>query len=63
MPIVLEALVLSSSLALAATEDQASLNAITINPTTKVGLLDGSCGNDEWDTAIKVHYLRRRRYT
>lgn len=29
--------------------------AIPINPTKKVGLLDGSCGNDEWNTATKIN--------
>lgn len=27
---------------------------ITIKPTDKAGLLDGSCGNDEWEAATKV---------
>jgi len=27
----------------------------TINTTEKAGLLDGSCGNDEWDAATKIN--------
>lgn len=28
--------------------------AISINQTNKAGLLDGRCGNDEWDVATKI---------
>lgn len=27
---------------------------MVIKPTSKAGLLDGSCGNDEWDAATKI---------
>tara|TARA_R110001599_G_scaffold68366_1_gene192565 strand:+ start:1541 stop:2161 length:621 start_codon:yes stop_codon:yes gene_type:complete len=33
---------------------QETNGTIAINPTNKAGLLDGSCGNDEWDAATKI---------
>jgi hypothetical protein len=33
---------------------QETNRTIAINPTSKAGLLDGSCGNDEWDAATKI---------
>ena len=33
---------------------QETNGTITINPTKKAGLLDGSCGNDEWEASTKI---------
>lgn len=46
-------LLLSAALSFAATEANAS-EAIAINPTNKAALLDGHCGNDEWEAATKI---------
>jgi len=45
-------MVLSAALSLVATGANAS-EPIAINPTNKAALLDGSCGNDEWEAATK----------
>ncbi len=50
---MIKLLLLSTSLSFAATEVNAS-ETVTINPTSKAGLLDGRCGNDEWDVATKI---------
>ncbi|WP_250462337.1 hypothetical protein [Microbulbifer litoralis] len=46
-------LLLSAYLSFAATEANAS-ETIAINPTSKAALLDGRCGNDEWEAATKI---------
>lgn len=50
----LKLLILTSILALNTGLTQEKDEIITINPTNKAGLLDGSCGNDEWDAATKI---------
>ena len=32
----------------------ATAETIIINPTDKTALLDGKCGNDEWDVATQI---------
>jgi len=46
-------LLLSASLSFVATEANAS-ETIAINSTNKAALLDGRCGNDEWEAATKI---------
>jgi hypothetical protein len=46
-------LLLSTCLSFVATEANAS-ETIAINPTNKAALLDGRCGNDEWEAATKI---------
>ena len=45
--------ILSASLLFVAFEANAS-EPIAINPTNKAALLDGRCGNDEWEAATKI---------
>ena len=44
---------LGALFSVAAAKAQAA-DPIAINPTEQAGLLDGRCGNDEWDVATKV---------
>lgn len=46
-------LLLSTYLLVVAIKANAS-ETITINPTNKAALLDGRCGNDEWEAATKI---------
>ncbi len=46
-------LLLGATLSFVAVEANAS-KTIAINPTSKAALLDGRCGNDEWDAATKI---------
>ncbi len=46
-------LLLSASLLFLATKASA-FETIAINPTNKAALLDGRCGNDEWEAATKI---------
>jgi len=46
-------LLLSAALSFVTAESQAS-ETIAINPTKTVALLDGQCGNDEWQAATKI---------
>lgn len=50
---ILKLLLLSTCLSFVATGTNAS-ETITINPTNKAALLDGRCGNDEWEAATKI---------
>lgn len=50
---MLKLLLLGTCLSFVATEANAS-ETITINPTNKAALLDGRCGNDEWEAATKI---------
>ena len=47
-------LILTSALSLNIIFAQQKTEPLTINPTNKGGLLDGSCGNDEWEAATKI---------
>lgn len=47
-------LTLIGALSLNTVSAQEKKETIAINPTDKAGLLDGSCGNDEWDAATKI---------
>ncbi len=47
-------LVIAIAISLNTVNAQENNESITINPTNKAGLLDGSCGNDEWDAATKI---------
>jgi len=55
---MLKLLLLSTSLSFVAAEAIASETAVSeiiaIKPTNTSALLDGSCGNDEWDAATKI---------
>ena len=50
---ILKLLLLSAFLSLAAASANAS-ETIAIKPTSKAALLDGRCGNDEWDAATRI---------
>lgn len=50
---LLNPLLLSACISIVATEAKAS-EIIAINPTNKAALLDGHCGNDEWEAATKI---------
>lgn len=50
---LLKTLLLSACISIVATEAKAS-ESIAINPTNKAALLDGRCGNDEWEAATKI---------
>jgi len=50
---MLKWLILIASLSFVADEANAS-ESIAIKPTNKAALLDGSCGNDEWEAATKI---------
>lgn len=47
-------LILIGALGLNMAFAQETNGTITIKPTDKAGLLDGRCGNDEWDAATKI---------
>lgn len=53
MPEISRLLLLSAFLSSVVAEANAS-EAIAINTTDKAALLDGCCGNDEWDTATRI---------
>lgn len=50
---LLNLLLLSTTLSITTIKANAS-ETITINPTNKAALLDGQCGNDEWQVATKI---------
>ena len=50
---LLKPLLLIAGISIVATEAKAS-DVISINPTSKAALLDGRCGNDEWESATKI---------
>lgn len=54
---IITLLTLIGALALNTAIAQETNRTIAINPTNKAGLLDGSCGNDEWDAATKIELL------
>lgn len=53
MPKILKPILFSTALLFATTGVNAT-ETVTIKPTSKAGLLDGRCGNDEWEAATKI---------
>ena len=51
---ILPKLLLMSTILLTITDEANASETITIKPTDKAALLDGRCGNDEWEAATKI---------